>query len=69
MSENLQSDPVYRAFLLDRNGRVFQAVILAASDDDEAVRQASEIPNLNGLIVYERTRFIVRLSPREGDIS
>lgn len=64
MSTDGRAQPVYRAFFLDREGRVFQALILTAGDDEEATREASALINANGLLVYERARFIAELPAR-----
>ena len=50
--------PTYRAFLLDREGKVFAAVVLDAYSDDEARELGRKQVDGCGVEVWERTRVV-----------
>jgi hypothetical protein len=53
----------YRAFKLDRAGRVFSAEIVSAEDDTQARRQARAMVEREAIELWERTRFLGRFEP------
>jgi hypothetical protein len=53
----------YRAFKLDRAGRVASAEIVAAEDDGHARRQVRAMVERNTIELWERTRFLGRFEP------
>ena len=53
----------YRAFMLDRAGRVSSARILSAEDDVQARRQVRAMVERNVIELWERTRFLGRFEP------
>lgn len=53
----------YRAFKLDRAGRVFSAEIVPAEDDIQARRRARAMVEREAIELWERTRFLGRFEP------
>ncbi|MEH3062896.1 MAG: hypothetical protein PGN33_09060 [Methylobacterium radiotolerans] len=53
----------YRAFRLDRAGRVRAAEILSAEDDTQARRRARAMVGRGAIELWERTRFLGRFEP------
>ena len=53
----------YRAFKLDRAGRVFSAEIVTAEDDTQARRCARAMVEGDAIELWERTRFLGRFEP------
>ncbi|MCJ2134833.1 hypothetical protein MKK69_12310 [Methylobacterium sp. J-026] len=53
----------YRAFKLDRAGRVASAEIVAAEDDGQARRQVRAMVGRCTIELWERTRFLGRFEP------
>ncbi|ACB24232.1 hypothetical protein ABID82_004985 [Methylobacterium sp. PvP062] len=53
----------YRAFRLDRAGRVRAAEILSAEDDTQARRRARAMVGRDAIELWERTRFLGRFEP------
>jgi len=53
----------YRAFMLDRAGRVSSAQIVSAEDDGQARRQVRAMVGRNVIELWERTRFLGRFEP------
>jgi len=58
---------VYRAFKLDRAGRVASAEIVSAADDGQARRQARTMVERATVELWERTRFLGRFEPAAPD--
>jgi hypothetical protein len=56
----------YRAFKLDRAGRVFSAEVVSAEDDSQAKRQVRAMLERNTIELWERTRFLGRFEPEAG---
>ncbi|MFB0492254.1 hypothetical protein ABIE45_004840 [Methylobacterium sp. OAE515] len=56
----------YRAFKLDRAGRVFSAEVVLAEDDSQAKRQVRAMLERNTIELWERTRFLGRFEPGAG---
>ncbi|MEE7506524.1 hypothetical protein [Methylobacterium mesophilicum] len=53
----------YRAFRLDRAGRVCAAEILSAADDTQARRRARALVGRDAIELWDRTRFLGRFEP------
>ena len=53
----------YRAFKLDRAGRVFSAEIVPADDDTQARRRTRAMVEHDVIELWERTRFLGRFEP------
>ncbi|MCJ2090334.1 hypothetical protein MKK88_30760 [Methylobacterium sp. E-005] len=53
----------YRAFKLDRAGRIASAEIVAAEDDGHARRQVRAMAERSTIELWERTRFLGRFEP------
>jgi hypothetical protein len=69
-AETAHRSRAYRAFRLDRAGRVYSAEIVAAEDDSQARRRARALVGRDAIELWERTRFLGRfepVAPRSGD--
>jgi hypothetical protein len=62
-AESAHRSRAYRAFRLDRAGRVFSAEIVSAEDDSHARRQARAMVERDAIELWERTRFLGRFEP------
>ncbi|MBE7246336.1 MAG: hypothetical protein INR63_15415 [Actinomycetospora chiangmaiensis] len=62
-AETARRSRAYRAFKLDRAGRVASAEIVAAEDDVQARRQVRAMAERNVVELWERTRFLGRFEP------
>jgi hypothetical protein len=62
-AESARRSRAYRAFKLDRAGRVASAEIVAAEDDVQARRQVRAMAERNVVELWERTRFLGRFEP------
>ncbi len=59
-SSRYSSEPAYRAFLLDANGRVLKAVIIDALSDEDAVELAYKLVDGHAIELWERERVIAK---------
>ncbi|MGU3667746.1 hypothetical protein ACLBX9_26465 [Methylobacterium sp. A49B] len=62
-AETARRSRAYRAFKLDRAGRISSAEIVAAEDDIQARRQVRAMAERNVVELWERTRFLGRFEP------
>ena len=62
-AETARRSRAYRAFKLDRAGRVASAELVAAEDDSHARRQVRAMVERNTIELWERTRFLGRFEP------
>lgn len=66
-AETAHRSRAYRAFRLDRAGRVFAAEIVPAEDDTQARRRARAMVERDAIELWERTRFLGRFEPVVSD--
>ncbi|MCJ2122573.1 hypothetical protein [Methylobacterium sp. J-077] len=62
-AQTAQRNRAYRAFKLDRAGRVFSAEIVPAADDTQARRRARAMVADAAIELWDRTRFLGRYEP------
>lgn len=62
-AETARRSRAYRAYQLDRAGRVFSAEIVSAEDDSQARRRVRAMVERNAIELWERTRFLGRFEP------
>ena len=62
-AQTAQRSRAYRAFKLDRAGRVFSAEVVPAQDDTQARRRARAMATDEAIELWDRTRFLGRYEP------
>ncbi|MCJ2143359.1 hypothetical protein [Methylobacterium sp. E-066] len=62
-AQTAQRSRAYRAFKLDRAGRVSSAEIVPAEDDTQARRRARAMVRDAAVELWDRTRFLARYEP------
>lgn len=55
--------PTYRIFHLNERGGISRAEVIDATNDADAVRQMQEMRSNHTIELWERARFIRKLSP------
>ena len=62
-AQTAQRSRAYRAFKLDRAGRVFSAEVVPAADDRQARRRTRAMVADAAIELWDRTRFLGRYEP------
>ncbi|KST57567.1 hypothetical protein AO398_24820 [Methylobacterium sp. GXS13] len=66
-AQTAQRSRAYRAFKLDRAGRVFSAEVVPAADDRQARRRTRAMVADAAIELWDRTRFLGRYEPAAPD--